>query len=66
MGQNSMMHLPEKELLRPDEVADYLRIHRRSVYRMVDEEILKSQKILNRIRIFRESVVDLVNKCDPV
>jgi excisionase family DNA binding protein len=52
--------LPEKELLRPDEVAEYLRLHRATVYRLCETGKLDSVRIGERsIRIKRYSVIIL-------
>lgn len=57
-----MMHLPEKELLRPDEVAAYLSVTVRTVYNWVEEGRLQRADIPSVMRIFRESVVKYVGK----
>lgn len=55
-----MTTLPNKELLRPDEVAEYLSVHRATIYRFCESGKLDSVRIGGRsIRIKRESVVYL-------
>jgi excisionase family DNA binding protein len=52
--------LPNKALLRPDEVAPFLRVSLSTVYRMKDEGALEAKKIRGAIRITRESVVSFL------
>ena len=59
-----MKKLPEKDLLRPDEVANYFSVTKMTIYRWVDEGRLECTKISNSMRIFRESVVDLIRSCN--
>ena len=61
-----MTSLPNKELLRPDEVADYLRVHRKTVYEWLKTGKLKGKKISNRNRIFRQSVIDIQKPIEDV
>ena len=49
--------LPDKSLLRPDEVMPLLRVSLATIYRMKDEGQLEAKKIRGAIRITRESVV---------
>jgi len=52
-----MSKLPDKELLRPDEVAKYLGVTRQSIYRWIASGKLEAHKVAGRIiRIPRESV----------
>ena len=55
-----MTDLPDKALLRPDEVADYFRVKIRVIYKWVDEGRIKGAvRVAGRtIRIPRESVVE--------
>jgi excisionase family DNA binding protein len=56
-----MIKLPEKELLRPDEVAAYFSVSIRTVYRWVDEGKFKTSKPSYKVlRIFRKSVLNLL------
>ncbi|MBI3582385.1 MAG: helix-turn-helix domain-containing protein [Nitrospinae bacterium] len=58
------MNLPEKELLRPEEVADYFSISKKTVFRWCVEERIKYCKPNGVIRIFRNSVLKLVQKTE--
>lgn len=51
-----MTTLPQKELLRVDEVASYFDVSNRTVYLWIDNGILEAEKIGGTIRIPRESV----------
>lgn len=56
-----MTTLPQKELLRPDEVAVYLNISRSTVYRWIEEGKLPAKKVGEKlIRIPRKALVNLV------
>jgi excisionase family DNA binding protein len=44
-----MTTLPQKELLRPDEVARYFDVHKSTVYRWIDEGKLQAVKIGDKI-----------------
>ena len=61
-----MTDLPDKALLRPDEVADYFRVKIRVIYKWVDEGRIKGAvRVAGRtIRIPRESVVECQEKVD--
>ncbi len=48
--------LPKKELLRPDEVADYLRVKRRTIYRWIEAGKIEAVKTNGLLRIPREAV----------
>jgi len=55
--------LPNKTLLRPDEVARFLRVGRSTVYRWCDEGILMAcSPTTGTVRIFRLSVLDALKK----
>jgi len=51
-----MTGLPKKELLRPDEVADYLRVKRRTIYRWIEAGKIEAVKTNGLLRIPREAV----------
>ena len=51
-----MNKLPEKELLRVDEVAEYFDISKSTVYLWIDHGILSAEKYRGTIRIPIESV----------
>jgi len=57
---NSTIELPQKTLLRPDEVAPFLRVSLATIYRMKDEGELEAKKIRGAIRITRESVISFL------
>ena len=61
-----MNTLPNKALLRPDEVAAYFRVKVRVIYKWVDEGRIKGAvRVAGRtIRIPRESVVECQEKVD--
>lgn len=61
-----MNTLPNKALLRPDEVADYFRVKVRVIYKWVDEGRIKGAvRVAGRtIRIPRESVVECQEKVE--
>ena len=52
--------LEAKHLLRPDEVANILRISRRQVYYLCDQGILEYVKINTSVRIKTESIKALL------
>jgi excisionase family DNA binding protein len=54
-----MTDLPDKELLRPDEVAKYLSVTRKTVYFWIDTGKLEAYKIVNVLRIPREAVLKI-------
>ncbi len=54
--------LPETTLLRPDEVAAFLRISKKTVYRWYASGLLNGIKIGKALRIYRKSVIELVHK----
>jgi excisionase family DNA binding protein len=58
--------LPEKELLRPDEVAAYFSVTRRTVYNWIKEGKLESRKASSLVRIYRDSVLELLQKHETV
>jgi len=53
--------LPQKSLLRPDEVAEFLSINEDTVYRYVDAGILTGTKVTGKmLRVYRKSVIAMV------
>jgi excisionase family DNA binding protein len=52
-----MTQLPEKELLRPDEVAAYLSLSVKTIYGWIAEGKLPAKKVFGTLRIPRESVL---------
>jgi excisionase family DNA binding protein len=61
-----MTGLPDKELLRPDEVAKYLSVTRKTVYLWVDSGILEAVRVCKLLRIRRTEVEKLLipTNCD--
>ncbi len=53
--------LPEKTLLRPDEVAAFLRVSVKTVYRWVAKGLLDAVRLKKSLRIYRRSVLDFIN-----
>ncbi len=60
--QDRLIGLPKKDLLLPDEVAAFLRIHRGSVYRMYNEDVLQGINTPGFLRIYRWSIVAYLEK----
>jgi len=52
-----MIDLPQKPLLRVDEVSQYFDVARSTIYLWIDHGILEAEKIRGVIRITRESIV---------
>lgn len=52
-----MTDLPDKALLRPDEVAAYLDVTRKTIYQWISLGKLEAVKLSRIIRIPRESVL---------
>ena len=63
-----MTTLPQKELLRVDEVAAYFDVSRSTVYLWIDHGLLEAEKYERIIRIPRESVNNfrLARKMTPL
>lgn len=51
--------LPEKTLLRPDEVALFFQVRVKTVYGWIDTGKLDATKVGKVLRIYRESVIKL-------
>lgn len=62
-----MIDLPQKTLLRVDEVAQYFGVARSTIYLWIDHKILEAEKIRGVIRIERASVVKcrMASKINP-
>ena len=54
-----MMELPNKSLLRPEEVAAYFDVSSTSIYRWIDHGLLVAEKYNRMLRIRRDSVISL-------
>jgi len=53
-----MSKLPDKELLRPDEVANYFSVTRKTIYLWIKKKHLEAYKIDKAIRITRKSILE--------
>ena len=51
----------EREILTVDQVADYLLISKKSVYKLVKEQKLPAFKVMNKLRFSREIVKEWVS-----
>ena len=51
-----MTDLPDKPLLRVEEVADYFRVTERTIRLWIEHGHLRAEKIIGTVRISRESV----------
>ena len=60
--------LPDKELLRVEEVAAYFDVSRSTIYLWIDHGILTAEKIRGIIRIPRDSVgkCRMAHRMDPL
>lgn len=56
--------LPEKTLLRPDEVAEFFSVSVKTIYAWCDNGSLRTVKINGTIRIYRTSIVRIVECTD--
>jgi excisionase family DNA binding protein len=61
-GEIELSDLPRKTLLRPDEVALFLRVSLKTVYRWHAKGLLQGIRFQRSLRIFRESVVKLIRE----
>jgi excisionase family DNA binding protein len=57
--------LPDKTLLRPDEVAEFLSVSVKTVYRWYHAGVIDGTKFQRSLRIYRESVVRLLDGEGP-
>ena len=57
-----MKQLPLKNLLRPDEVSDYLSVSKRTVYYWIQTGQLEAQKVNGTIRIHRDAIGRMIKK----
>jgi len=56
--------LPGKTLLRPDEVARFLSISAKTVYRWYCSGLIEGVKVKRSLRIYRDSILKLVGEDD--
>jgi excisionase family DNA binding protein len=63
-----MTDLPQKPLLRVDEVATYFDVTEKTIYLWIDHGLLEAEKYKRVIRITRESIVKfrLASKLSPL
>ena len=54
--------LPDKTLLRPNEVASFLRVSLKTVYRWYARGSLKGIKVGRGLRIYRKSVIEALDR----
>lgn len=54
--------LPHKSLLRPEEVAGFLSVSLRTIYRWYEMGLIQGTRLNRSVRIFRESVVKQVEE----
>jgi excisionase family DNA binding protein len=54
--------LPRKTLLRPDEVAGFLNVSLRTIYRWYEMGVIEGTRLNRSVRIFRESVLKRVEE----
>ncbi len=55
-----MDDMPAKKLLKPAEVAAYLGVSAKTVYRWCDMGLMESVKLNRSIRVLRTSVIDFL------
>ena len=53
--------LPQKTLLRPDEVAIFLSVSLKTVYRWYRSGLIDGTKVKRSLRIYRDSVLRLID-----
>ncbi len=56
------LQLPNRDLLLCEEVTEFLRISRQSVYRLRDEGQIEGVKVKGCLRFFRDSVLAYVER----
>ena len=58
--------LPHKTLLRPDEVARFLSVSLKTVYRWYCSGLIEGAKVRGSLRIYRDSILKLVGEKDSL
>jgi len=58
--------LPHKTLLRPDEVARFLSVSLKTVYRWYCSGLIEGVKAKGSLRIYRESILKLIEAKDSL
>lgn len=56
------MDLPDRELLRPSEVARFLGVSTKTVYRWCDMGLLEAYKLSKSVRVLRSSLLEFLAK----
>jgi excisionase family DNA binding protein len=62
MHREVSIGLPDRELLRPDEVARLLGVSTKTVYRWCDMGLLESCKLNKSVRVLRSSLFEFLTK----
>lgn len=58
--QQALSALPDKPLLRVEEVANFFQVTRMTIYNWYETEKIKGTKINGILRIYRQSVIDII------
>lgn len=65
-GNMEFGDLPHKTLLRPDEVARFLSVSFKTVYRLYHLGLIEGVKAKGSLRIYRDSILNLVDGKDSL
>ena len=65
MDETYLKDLPPKSLLRPNDVASFLSVSLKTVYRWYRLGEIKGTKIKGSLRIYRDSIMKLIEKNEP-
>ncbi len=60
MAGGEYQDLPDKTLLRPDEVAMFLSVSSKTIYRWYRSGLIRGTKVKRSLRIYRDSILKLV------
>ena len=58
----SIEDMPNRKFLRPAEVADFLSVSPKTVYRWCDMGLIESIKLNRSVRVLRDSVVNFLER----
>jgi excisionase family DNA binding protein len=61
---NEKIELPTRTMLRPSEVASFLRVSERTVYRWFELGLIEGVRINRSLRITRGSILTLLQRSD--
>ena len=64
MAGDEYQDLPDKTLLRPDEVAIFLSVSSKTIYRWYRSGLIRGTKVKRSLRIYRDSILKLVGASD--